>query len=107
MDTDPSLLLLPAPLRRVPDMLGCLESPKRERRRERKRRMTINRLSHHLRGDTLANSWMDGRMERENDKDRQTEREKECVRERAGVLYAHYAQVFRVHPGTYSSQSLQ
>lgn len=69
--------------------------------------MTINRLSHHLRGDTLANSWMDGRMERENDTDRKTEREKECARERADVLYAHYAQIFRVRPGAYSSQTSQ
>lgn len=95
MDTDPSFLLPPPPLRHVPDMLGCLESTERAGGGERKRDMTINHLSRHLRGRyarQLVDGWTDGEWDTDIDG------------ERVGGLYAHYAQISAVRPDAFSRQ---
>lgn len=81
MDTVPSFLL-PSPH----PMLGCLESPARAGGGggERLRDMTINHLTHHLRGRyarQIVDGWTDGEWDRY--------RRRETVKERELVSFTH------------------
>lgn len=61
MDTDPPFS---SPSPSSPPARWDVSGVRGEEEGERKRAMTISRLSHHLRGRcSLANSWMEGRMD--------------------------------------------